>query len=201
MTRPRKTPTDLRSHRWFGKDDLRSSGHRSRARQQGYTRRRHGGQAGHRDPQYLERRQPLPRALPAARRGREARRVAGRRLPDGDPAAHARRDLHEADDDALSQPPGDGGRRSHARVSGRRRHPARRLRQDRARHWSWARRARTCRPSSYRPARCSAATGAARRSAPAPTSGSTGPSGAPARSTNARGARWKTASPARSAPA
>ena len=35
--RPRKTPTDLRSHRWFGKDDLRSSGHRSRARQQGYT--------------------------------------------------------------------------------------------------------------------------------------------------------------------
>jgi dihydroxy-acid dehydratase len=37
VTRPRKTPTDLRSHRWFGKDDLRSSGHRSRARQQGYT--------------------------------------------------------------------------------------------------------------------------------------------------------------------
>jgi dihydroxy-acid dehydratase len=35
--RPRKTPTELRSHRWFGKDDLRSSGHRSRARQQGYS--------------------------------------------------------------------------------------------------------------------------------------------------------------------
>jgi dihydroxy-acid dehydratase len=37
VTRPRKTPTDLRSYRWFGRDDLRSSGHRSRARQQGYT--------------------------------------------------------------------------------------------------------------------------------------------------------------------
>jgi len=33
----RKTPTDLRSHRWFGKDDLRSFGHRSRARQQGFA--------------------------------------------------------------------------------------------------------------------------------------------------------------------
>ena len=37
MTRPRKTPTGLRSFRWFGKDDLRSSTHRSRARQQGFT--------------------------------------------------------------------------------------------------------------------------------------------------------------------
>jgi len=33
----RKAPTDLRSHRWFGKDDLRSFGHRSRAKQQGFT--------------------------------------------------------------------------------------------------------------------------------------------------------------------
>jgi dihydroxy-acid dehydratase len=32
----RKDPKDLRSHRWFGKDDLRSFGHRSRAKQQGY---------------------------------------------------------------------------------------------------------------------------------------------------------------------
>jgi dihydroxy-acid dehydratase len=33
----RKSPTELRSHRWFGRDDLRSSGHRSRARQAGFT--------------------------------------------------------------------------------------------------------------------------------------------------------------------
>ncbi len=35
MSRPRKAPADLRSHRWFGKDDLRSFGHRSRAKQTG----------------------------------------------------------------------------------------------------------------------------------------------------------------------
>jgi dihydroxy-acid dehydratase len=31
----RKTPTELRSHRWFGKDDVRSFGHRSRIKQTG----------------------------------------------------------------------------------------------------------------------------------------------------------------------
>ena len=33
----RKRPEDLRSYRWFGRDDLRSWGHRSRARQAGFT--------------------------------------------------------------------------------------------------------------------------------------------------------------------
>ena len=37
MSRPRKSAEDLRSHRWFGKDDLRSFGHRSRAKQSGFT--------------------------------------------------------------------------------------------------------------------------------------------------------------------
>jgi len=36
--KPRTRPEDLRSHRWFGRDDLRSWGHRSRARQAGFTR-------------------------------------------------------------------------------------------------------------------------------------------------------------------
>ena len=31
MTRPRRRPEELRSHRWFGVNDLRSFGHRSRA--------------------------------------------------------------------------------------------------------------------------------------------------------------------------
>ena len=35
-TRPRKTPEELRSHRWYGVDDLRSFGHRSRTAQMGY---------------------------------------------------------------------------------------------------------------------------------------------------------------------
>src|SRR5260221_12437605 len=32
-----KSPTGLRSHRWFGKDDFRSFGHRSRAKQAGFS--------------------------------------------------------------------------------------------------------------------------------------------------------------------
>src|SRR6187549_957416 len=35
--RARKSAADLRSHRWFGKDDFRSFGHRSRAKQAGFT--------------------------------------------------------------------------------------------------------------------------------------------------------------------
>ena len=34
---PRKRPEELRSHRWFGVDDLRAFGHRSRAKQMGYS--------------------------------------------------------------------------------------------------------------------------------------------------------------------
>src|SRR4051794_13898726 len=36
MMATRKKPEDLRSHRWFGVDDLRAFGHRSRMRQIGY---------------------------------------------------------------------------------------------------------------------------------------------------------------------
>lgn len=38
MNRPRKEAAELRSHRWFGVNDFRSFGHRSRALQMGYTR-------------------------------------------------------------------------------------------------------------------------------------------------------------------
>ena len=37
MGKPRKTPGELRSQRWFGRNDLRSFGHRSRAKQLGYA--------------------------------------------------------------------------------------------------------------------------------------------------------------------
>jgi len=37
VTPRRKSPTDLRSHRWFGRDDLRSFTHRSRTKQAGFT--------------------------------------------------------------------------------------------------------------------------------------------------------------------
>ena len=34
----RKSPEELRSHRWFGVDSMRAFGHRSRAYEMGYTR-------------------------------------------------------------------------------------------------------------------------------------------------------------------
>src|SRR5436190_10284668 len=43
MSKPRKEPTDLRSHRWFGVKDLRSFGHRSRIAQLGYARSDYAG--------------------------------------------------------------------------------------------------------------------------------------------------------------
>src|ERR1700754_1618650 len=39
----RKTPEELRSHRWYGVDDLRSFGHRSRTAQMGYSREEYAG--------------------------------------------------------------------------------------------------------------------------------------------------------------
>ncbi len=38
MSKARKTPEELRSHRWYGVKDLRSFGHRSRTAQMGYNR-------------------------------------------------------------------------------------------------------------------------------------------------------------------
>jgi hypothetical protein len=57
----------LRSARWFAPDDLRSFGHRSRVMQMGYAPGGLARQAGDRHRQHLERRQPVPRALQAAR--------------------------------------------------------------------------------------------------------------------------------------
>jgi dihydroxy-acid dehydratase len=39
----RKTPSELRSHRWYGVDDLRAFGHRSRTAQMGYGREEYAG--------------------------------------------------------------------------------------------------------------------------------------------------------------
>src|SRR5215213_3927279 len=36
QSRTQKSPKDLRSYRWFGPDDLRSFGHRSRIKQMGF---------------------------------------------------------------------------------------------------------------------------------------------------------------------
>ncbi|MGE5732376.1 MAG: L-arabinonate dehydratase [Gemmatimonas sp.] len=41
--KPRRKPQELRSHRWYGVDDLRSFGHRSRSAQMGFSRADYGG--------------------------------------------------------------------------------------------------------------------------------------------------------------
>jgi len=41
--RPPKSPTSLRSHRWYGTQDLRGFGHRSRTAQMGYSREDYAG--------------------------------------------------------------------------------------------------------------------------------------------------------------
>ncbi len=43
MSRPRKRPEDLRSYKWYGAQDLRAFGHRSRTLQSGFTREDFGG--------------------------------------------------------------------------------------------------------------------------------------------------------------
>ena len=43
MTRPRKRPEELRSYKWYGAQDLRAFGHRSRTLQTGFTREGFGG--------------------------------------------------------------------------------------------------------------------------------------------------------------
>jgi dihydroxy-acid dehydratase len=43
VSRPRKTPTELRSHRWYGAPGLRTFGHRSRTAQMGYSRDDYAG--------------------------------------------------------------------------------------------------------------------------------------------------------------
>ena len=43
MNKPSKKPEELRSHRWYGVNDLRSFGHRSRTAQMGYHRSDYAG--------------------------------------------------------------------------------------------------------------------------------------------------------------
>jgi dihydroxy-acid dehydratase len=43
MSGKRRTPEELRSHRWYGASDLRSFGHRSRTAQMGYSRQDYAG--------------------------------------------------------------------------------------------------------------------------------------------------------------
>ena len=197
----RKKPEDLRSHRWLGVADMRSFGHRSRLRQIGYDADDWTGQAGDRHHQHLERDQSVPRASALARRQRQARRVAGRRLPDRTSGDLAVGDLREAVHHAVSQFAGDGDRGAAAQPSARRRGADGRLRQDHAGPGHG--RDQHGHSGDLHSGRPDAARQLERpiSSARAPTSGNTGPRSAPATSPTTNGTRSRAASPARSAPA
>ena len=164
-------------------------------------RRRLDRQAGDRDHQHLERHQSLPHASAQPRREREARRAAGRRLPDRAAGDVAVGNHGEADHDDVPQLPrhGDGG--AAAQSSARRRGADGRLRQDHARPGHG--RDQHGPSGDLHPGRTDAARqlDAATTSAPARTSGNTGPRSAPATSPTTTGTRSRAASRARSAPA
>ena len=88
------------------------------------------GPPRHRPRPDVERVQPLPPPSARGRRGRQARRVAGRRPAARVPDDLARRDLPVADEHALPEPHGDGHRGDDPRPADGRRGAPRRLRQD-----------------------------------------------------------------------
>ena len=178
----RKTPEQLRSHRWFGVHDLRAFGHRSRIRQMGYGREDYAGKPVIGIINTWSRHQPVPRALQGAGRGRQARRVPGRRLSARIAGDLAQRAVRQADDDALPQLAGDGDRGAAAQPSAGRGGADGRLRQDHARAADGGDLHEPAGDLRARRGRCCAATGTARSWARAPTAGSTGPSCRPATS-------------------
>ena len=128
----RKRPEDLRSHRWYGVNDLRSFGHRSRTAQMGYERSDYAGKpvigiintwsdinACH--THFKQRVEEVKRGVWEA---------GG--FPVELPAMTLVRAVPEADDHDVPQLSGDGGGGGFALLSGRRRGADGRLRQDHA---------------------------------------------------------------------
>ena len=94
---PRLAPEKLRSHRWFGAEDLRTFGHRSRMAQMGYAQEDYAGKPVIAILNTWSDINPCHAHFTAARRGGEARRLAGRRLSGRDAGDVARRAVPEAD--------------------------------------------------------------------------------------------------------
>src|SRR5215217_297573 len=109
MMAARKNPEDLRSHRWFGVDDLRAFGHRSRMRQIGYDAEDWRGKPVIGIINTWSDINPC-RPFPRAGAVDQARHPAGGRLPARTAGAVAVGAFRQADDDALPQPAGDGMR-------------------------------------------------------------------------------------------
>ena len=132
MSHPKKSAEQLRSYRWLGPETLRAFGHRSRLKQFGYDRDDWAGKPVIGILNTWSDINPCHGHLRAARRGREARRLAGRRLSDRAAGDVACRAVRETLDHALPQPPRHGMRGAAAQPSDRRRRADGRLRQDHA---------------------------------------------------------------------
>ena len=108
---PRKTPEQLRSHRWYGVADLRSFGHRSRTKQMGYAEADWKGKPVIGILNTWSDINPCHQHFRI--RAEEVKRGVWQAggFPLEIPVLALAGKLHEADDDAVSQPAGDGGRR------------------------------------------------------------------------------------------
>jgi dihydroxy-acid dehydratase len=100
MMATRKKPEDLRSHRWFGVDDLRAFGHRSRMRQIGYDAEDWHGKPVIGIINTWSDINPCHAHFPE-RVQDQARRPSGRGLPARTAGAVAVGAVRQADDDAL----------------------------------------------------------------------------------------------------
>ena len=135
MSQRRRTPEQLRSHRWFGVDDLRSFGHRSRAKQVGFSAEDIAGKPviailntwSDANPCHAHFR------LRAEEVKRGVWQAGG--FPDGDPVLTLGETFMKPSTMLYRNLLAMEAEEALALVPGRRRRPARRLRQDRARRW------------------------------------------------------------------
>src|ERR1700738_2879074 len=117
---PPKDPKSLRSYRWFGPDDLRSCGHRSRAASMGCVQADYAGKPIIAIINTWSDINPCHSHL--RERAEDVKRGVwqGRGFPGRDARHDLGRNVSEAHDDDVSQPAGDGDGRVAAFVSGRR---------------------------------------------------------------------------------
>ena len=133
MTKNRKQPTELRSHRWFGPLDLRSFGHRSRMAQMGFGRDDYAGKPVIAIINTWSDISPCHSHFRV--RAEEVKRGVWQAggFPVGARDLSVGENVSKANDDDVPQLVGDGNGGAAPLVSGRRRGVDGRLRQDHAR--------------------------------------------------------------------
>ena len=183
----RKKPEDLRSHRWLGVSDMRSFGHRSRLRQIGYDADDWTGKPVIGIINTWSEINPCHAHLRVRAENVKRGVLQAGGFPIELPAISLSETVRQAVDHAVPQLPRDGDRGTAAQPSDRRRGADGRLRQDHARPGDG--RDQHGRPGDLHSGRPDAARqlGRASTSAPAPTSGNTGPRSAPATSPRTTG--------------